>query len=326
MLGNTAERSKKRYDMRVQPTKYEVWDWVYYICPRHLPRSPKWQRFYSGPFLVIEILGTVNLRIPKSARSNAMVVHVDKVKHCTGDTPVSWLGNDDYNVVLPNLETDALPIMFGDVDRNASHSSDDEMQRDVGARPRRNAAIPARYLNRIYVVPINVLTIKTVCARVNTDCKPDLCLCFDSAMTKDFQRTTRLLFKCQPCDEIEDRDRTYTRSYDLVAHLVNTHDLYPISTKHNATYLPLKSDLRPATAEDILKYKDANRHGRKKAAGAASTGEASVSGTIIEPVGLVGKGKEGEPRSSKGESASASDKGGKKERGRANKGRDEKNT
>jgi len=65
---------------------------------------------------VIEILGAVNLRIQKLARANAMVVHVDKVKHCTGDSPVSWLGNNDYNVVPPNLETDALPIMFGDVD------------------------------------------------------------------------------------------------------------------------------------------------------------------------------------------------------------------
>jgi len=33
MLGNTAERSKKRYDMRVKPTMYDVGDWVYYFCP-----------------------------------------------------------------------------------------------------------------------------------------------------------------------------------------------------------------------------------------------------------------------------------------------------
>jgi len=150
MLGNTAERSKKSYDMRVKPTMYDVGDWVYYFCPRHrVGRSPKWQRFYSGPFLVTEKLGAVNLRIQKLARVNAMVVHVDKVKHCTGDTPVSWLGKDDYNVVPPILETDALPIMFGDVDRNTSHSSDDEMRRDLVVRPLRNAAKPARYLNRI---------------------------------------------------------------------------------------------------------------------------------------------------------------------------------
>jgi len=143
-------------------------------------------------------------------------------------------------------------------------------------------------------------------------------------MTKTTQRPVRLLFKCQPCDEIEERDRTYTRSYDLIAHLVNTHDLYPINIKHNATYLPLKSDLRPATAEEMIKYKDASRHGRKRATETVSTGEASASGTTLEPEGAVGTSRRGDPRKSKGGSVSASDKAGKKEVGRANKGRDEK--
>jgi len=65
-LGNKAERSKKRYDMRVKPAAYQVGELVYYFCPRHLVgRSPKWQRFYSGPFLVVEKLGAVNLRIQR---------------------------------------------------------------------------------------------------------------------------------------------------------------------------------------------------------------------------------------------------------------------
>jgi len=145
-------------------------------------------------------------------------------------------------------------------------------------------------------------------------------------MAKNIQRTLRLLFKCQPCDEINGRDRTYTRSYDLIAHLVNTHDQYPISIKHNATYLPLKADRRPATAEEILKYKDANKHGRKRAVETASKGKASVSGTALVPEGSAGKGKRCEPRRVKGEPAPAVDQGGKKERGQASKGRDEKRT
>jgi len=143
-------------------------------------------------------------------------------------------------------------------------------------------------------------------------------------MTKTTQRTTRLLFKCQPCDEIEDRDRTYTRSYDLVAHLVNTHSQYPISIRHNATYLPLKSDLRPATAEEILKYKDANKHGRKRAPETASTGEASASGTTLEPEGFGDPSKEREVRKSKGELQPTYDKGTKRDRGRATKAREDK--
>jgi len=117
-LGLAAERSKKRYDMRVKPTKYQVGDWVYYFCPRHrVGRSPKWQRFYSGPFLVIDILGAVNLRIQKSARANMMVVHVNKVKLCLGETPTPWLDIEFYNVIPNTLEPDVLSNIFGGVDR-----------------------------------------------------------------------------------------------------------------------------------------------------------------------------------------------------------------
>jgi len=143
-------------------------------------------------------------------------------------------------------------------------------------------------------------------------------------MTKTTQRPVRLLFKCQPCDEIEDRDRTYTRSYDLVAHLVNTHKLYPISIKHNATYLPLKSGLCAATAEEILKYKDANKHGRKRVAESVSTGEVSASGTALEPEGLAGTNREREARKEKGNITPASDKGGKRDSVRVAKAREDK--
>jgi len=143
-------------------------------------------------------------------------------------------------------------------------------------------------------------------------------------MSKNVQRTAKLAFKCQPCDEFNSRDRTYTRSYDLVAHLVNTHDVYPASIKHNATYLPLKSDLRPATAEEVLKYKDANKHGRKRTTGAASTGEASASGTTLETESGAGVNKERVAQKSKEEKPPTSDKGGKRDRARVTKSREDK--
>jgi len=97
-----------------------------------------------------------------------------------------------------------------------------------------------------------------------------------------------------------------------------------MNIKHNITYVPLKSDLRPATAEEILKYKDANKHGRKRAPEAASTGEVSASGTTMEPEGTTGTSKGGEPRKSKGVSVPLSDGTGKSEHGRANRSRDDK--
>jgi len=76
--------------MRIRPNVYAVGDWVYYFCPRHrIGRSPKWQNFYSGPYLIVEILGMVNVRIQKTAKASAMVVHVNKIKLCKGETPES---------------------------------------------------------------------------------------------------------------------------------------------------------------------------------------------------------------------------------------------
>jgi len=148
-LEGAAERSKKCYEMRVKPEMYRGRDWVYYFCRRHrVERSPKWQRFYSGPILVIEKLGLVNLRIQRSPRANSMVVHVDKIKHCMGTTPALRL-DTDYNQVLPSaLEPDALPIMFGGVNRSYL----DDIDLNVVARPKRNAAKPARFLCQIYAV------------------------------------------------------------------------------------------------------------------------------------------------------------------------------
>jgi transposase InsO family protein len=101
-LGTSAERSKRNYDMRVRPNRYEVGQWVFYYCPRRFPRrSPKWQRMFTGPFLITQVLGPVNVRIQGSKRSQPFVVHIDKLKRCLGTTPDSWLVNG--NEVAPEV-------------------------------------------------------------------------------------------------------------------------------------------------------------------------------------------------------------------------------
>jgi len=264
-LGIAAERSKKRYDMRVKPISYKVGDWVYYFCPRHrVGRSPKWQRFYSGPYLVKEILGTVNLRLQKTVRANKMVVHVDKVKHCTGNTPVSWLGADDYNVIPPVLESDVLPRMFGDVDRNGPLASADDTNTTFIVRPKRNAGVPLRFLCRIYALYDDETV--NVCAMCpggggNND---DFCLSRYHVMKKAATKKMDFEYRCFPCLKQDDKARSYTRSYDLMLHMVNTHSKFPVDARHNAYYAANGSDLRDATREEIEKYRPAALHKRKK--------------------------------------------------------------
>jgi len=81
-----------------------------------------------------------------------MVVHVDKVKQCMGETPVSWLGEQTYNIIPPIMGSDVLPIMFGEVDRSGISTSADDVESNVIVRPKRNAGVPARFLSRTYAV------------------------------------------------------------------------------------------------------------------------------------------------------------------------------
>jgi len=91
----SAERRKTSYDRRVRPSDLKIGDWVWYWYPRRFTaRSYKWQRNYTGPYLVVRAVPPVNFAIQKSPKSKPFIVHVNKLKKCLGDTPVSWLDND----------------------------------------------------------------------------------------------------------------------------------------------------------------------------------------------------------------------------------------
>jgi transposase InsO family protein len=87
-----ADRRKASYDIRTRTADFLVGDWVWYWYPRRYQnRSPKWQRCYTGPYLIVRSIAPVNYVLQKSVRSKPFVVHADKIKKCYGSTPVSWL-------------------------------------------------------------------------------------------------------------------------------------------------------------------------------------------------------------------------------------------
>ena len=91
-----AERRKRSYDVRVKETRYSRGDWVWYYYPRRYTRkSPKWQKMYTGPYLVIREIPPVNYVLQKSQRSTPFVVHCDKLKKCFSPVPTSWLTEPD---------------------------------------------------------------------------------------------------------------------------------------------------------------------------------------------------------------------------------------
>jgi transposase InsO family protein len=99
-LGAGGLRMKKYYDMRVRPQVFKEGQWVYYYNPRrYVGRSPKWQKMYTGPFLIVRTLDSVNVVLQASKRAKPFVCHVDKVKLCLGDTPRSWLSGEEETLV-----------------------------------------------------------------------------------------------------------------------------------------------------------------------------------------------------------------------------------
>jgi hypothetical protein len=161
-LRASAERRKTSYDVRVKKSTFATGDWVWYYYPRkYQGRSPKWQKLYTGPYLVLRAIPPVNFVLQKSQRSKPFVVHIDKLKRCFGETPKSWLttiGND-VTVSLETTEDSRLPssVVRGSCPepmrtllrqptqrkREEDHRGDVASLEVDDSRPRRNRRPPA---------------------------------------------------------------------------------------------------------------------------------------------------------------------------------------
>ena len=81
-----AERRKKTYDIRVKEAVFRIGDWVWYHYPRrYQKKSPKWQKSYVGPYLIVREIVPVNYVLQKSARAKPFVVHAKVEEVLWGD-------------------------------------------------------------------------------------------------------------------------------------------------------------------------------------------------------------------------------------------------
>jgi transposase InsO family protein len=151
-LDVAAERRKAAYDLRVKGKEFSVGQWVWYYNPRkYRGRTPKWQRLYTGPFLIVRELPPSNFVIQRTKNAQPKVVHTDKLKAWGGDPLPSWLdksantGDDSTtNEVEPTPEAIDEPIdNEGQQDREGAQAiADDGSENAIGsdvevARPSR---------------------------------------------------------------------------------------------------------------------------------------------------------------------------------------------
>jgi hypothetical protein len=190
-MGVAASTRKQRYDTGVKLRCFEPGQWVWYYYPRRRPqRSPKWQKLYTGPYLIVKMIDSHNAIIQRSQRSRSLVVHCDKLKPCLAETPPSWL-----QVATPTVELAGTQITSQKqstphkIERPHRTSHRDEPwdvadQGIVVERARRNVRLP-KYLNDF------------VCSNSVTDNNRYCCLVQESQMTENsLQQCSRY---CLPC-------------------------------------------------------------------------------------------------------------------------------
>jgi len=80
-------------------------------------------------------------------------------------------------------------------------------------------------------------------------------------------------YVCYPCWKENGREKPYSRSYDLIAQMVNVHEKYPDGAMNKAAYLTDGSNVGDATEKEKVRYRDANKHRRKKVDEKSSSSE-----------------------------------------------------
>lgn len=95
---------------------------MYYYYPRRrVGITAKWNKTYTGPYLVVGTLGHVLYRIQRTKNAQPLVVHVDRLAKCLSDTPQSWLTpEEELEPVLDGPLT--LPL--------EENSEEDELRAD----------------------------------------------------------------------------------------------------------------------------------------------------------------------------------------------------
>ena len=86
-----ANRQKKYYDIKMSGDPYQVGEFVWLYTPLRKPTlSPKLQKHWHGPYLVIKKLSDAVYKIQKNEKSEPKVVHFDRLKKYVGPAISGW--------------------------------------------------------------------------------------------------------------------------------------------------------------------------------------------------------------------------------------------
>ena len=105
-LKRGAERQKRYYDLKSTSHGYSRGDFVWLHTPqRKKGCSPKLQKFWDGPYLIVNKLSDALFRIQRSQRANCKIVHYNRLKLYTG-TRSPWISRVEPALELVNEDSE----------------------------------------------------------------------------------------------------------------------------------------------------------------------------------------------------------------------------
>jgi hypothetical protein len=98
----SSERMKNQYDIDSLKVCFEVGDNVWLYTPqKRKGLSPKFQRYWNGPFTVVKRINDLVYKLQSGARSKPTTVHRNRLWKYIGQHPQTWLkvsGPTEYEV------------------------------------------------------------------------------------------------------------------------------------------------------------------------------------------------------------------------------------
>ena len=115
-LGKAAERSRKYYNIGVKSNEYQIGEWVLYYLPKATQgRSIKFEKLFTGPFLIVKKYSDVLYGIQSSKKAQVKTVHIDKLKRWYGETPKNWIEIESRTPEELNLQLFDTPQVNEDL-------------------------------------------------------------------------------------------------------------------------------------------------------------------------------------------------------------------
>jgi len=86
-------------------------------------RSLKWQKCYTGPYLITRKIKPAKFVLQKSEKAKFFVVHLNKLKACHGPTPTSWLEMSSTGAKTSAQDVRRNKVLTSDASQLPVHAS-----------------------------------------------------------------------------------------------------------------------------------------------------------------------------------------------------------